>query len=64
MFLYLPVAGFLVTLFLLPRLPASAMAAVTGSSPVLLGVLALALVAVMYGVSIWCSVRTMEHKQL
>ena len=59
-FLYFPVAGFLITLFLRPRLPLGSVPL----SPVLLMGLGVVLVIVLYALSIWCSVRTMEHKEL
>lgn len=59
-FLYFPVAGFLITLFLRPRLPLGRVSL----SPVLLMGLGVVLVIVLYALSIWCSVRTMEHKEL
>ncbi len=64
-FMYIPVAGFLATLFLLPRTPAdNPAAAAIADSPVLLIALAIALVVVMYAVSIWCSIRIMENKEM
>lgn len=59
-FLYLPVAGFLFTLLLFPRLPLGSVSL----SPVLLVGLGVVLVIVLYALSIWCSVRTMERKEL
>lgn len=59
-FLYFPVAGFLITLFLRPRLPLGSVSL----SPVLLMGLGVVLVIVLYALSIWCSVRTMERKEL
>ncbi|HIS31424.1 MAG TPA: ABC-2 transporter permease [Candidatus Limivivens intestinipullorum] len=64
-FLYIPVAGFLVTLFLLPKLPAGTpMIHAIASSPALLIVFAIVLAAVMYAVSIWFSVRIMKKKEM
>ncbi len=64
-FMYIPVVGFLATLFLLPKMPADnpIMTAIT-SSPVLLIALAIALVVVMYAVSIQLSIRIMENKEV
>ena len=59
-FLYLPVAGFLLTLLLFPRLPLGSVSL----SPALLVGLGVVLVIVLYALSIWCSVRTMERKEL
>ena len=64
-FMYIPVAGFLVTLFLLPKLPAdNPIINAIASSPVLLLTLAIALVIVMYAVSIWFSVQIMKNKEM
>lgn len=64
-FMYIPAAGFLVTLFFLPGLPAdSPMISAAVRSPVLLSALVTALVAVMYAVSIWFSVRIMKNKEM
>ena len=64
-FMYIPVAGFLVTLFLLPKLPAdNPIINAIASSPVLLLTLAIALVVVMYAVSIWFSVQIMKNKEM
>ena len=76
-FMYIPVAGFvtkqylfeqsrfLVTLFLLPKLPAdNPIINASASSPVLLLTLAIALVIVMYAVSIWFSVQIMKNKEM
>lgn len=59
-FLYLPVAGFLLTLLLFPRLPLGSVSL----SPALLVGLGVVLVIALYALSIWCSVRTMERKEL
>lgn len=59
-FLYLPVAGFLFTLLLFPHLPLGSVSL----SPVLLVGLGVVMVIVLYALSIWCSVRTMERKEL
>ncbi len=64
-FMYIPVAGFLATLFLLPKIPAdNPIMTAIASSPVLLIALAIALVVVMYAVSIWLSIRIMENKEI
>lgn len=64
-FMYIPVVGFLATLFLLPKMPADNPVLTTiVSSPVLLIALAIALVVVMYAVSIWLSIRIMENKEI
>ena len=64
-FMYIPVAGFLVTLFLLPKLPAdNPIINAIASSPVLLLTLVIALVIVMYAVSIWFSVQIMKNKEM
>ena len=62
--MYIPVAGFLATLFFLPKMPADNLIVTTVvSSPVLLIGLVLVLVVVMYAVSIWFSIRIMEKKK-
>ena len=64
-FMYIPVAGFLATLFFLPKMPADNPIVITVvSSPVLLIGLVLVLVVVMYVVSIWFSIRIMEKKEM
>ena len=64
-FMYIPVAGFLVTLFLLPKLPAdNPVINAAANSPALLIALAITLVAVMYTVSVWFSVRIMKNKEM
>lgn len=64
-FMYIPVAGFLATLFLLPQMPAdNPIMTAIASSPVLLIALAIALIVVMYAVSIWLSIRIMENKEI
>jgi len=64
-FMYIPVAGFLATLFLLPKMPADnpVVNAIAGL-PVLLIALATALVVVMYAVSLRFSIRIMENKEI
>lgn len=63
--MYIPTAGFLVTFFLLPKLPANnSMINVAASSPVLFIALAILAVVIMYAVSIWFSVRIMKNKEM
>ncbi len=64
-FMYIPVAGFLATLFFLSGMPADNPVVTTiASSPVMLIALAAALVVVMYAVSVWFSVRIMDNKEM
>ena len=64
-FMYIPVAGFLATLFFLPKMPADNPIVTTiVSSPVLLIGLVVVLIVVMYAVSIWFSIRIMERKEM
>lgn len=57
-FMYIPVAGFLATLFFLPAgLPVAI-------SPALACALVAAVVVVLYAASAWCSVRIMKNKEL
>ncbi|MFR3226141.1 MAG: ABC-2 transporter permease, partial [Blautia massiliensis (ex Durand et al. 2017)] len=57
-FMYIPVAGFLATLFFLPAgLPVAV-------SPALACALVAAVVVVLYAASAWCSVRIMKNKEL
>ena len=64
-FMYIPVAGFLATLFFLPKMPAdNPIVTTVVSSPVLLIGLVLVLVVVMYAVSILFSIRIMENKEM
>ena len=64
-FMYIPVAGFLATLFFLPKMSAdNPFVTTVVSSPVLLIGLVLVLVVVMYAVSIWFSIRIMENKEM
>ncbi len=64
-FMYIPVVGFLATLFLLPKMPAdNPIITAIASSPVLLIALAIALIVVMYAVSIWLSIWIMENKEI
>ena len=63
--MYIPVAGFLATLFFLPKIPADNPIVITiASSPALLIGLAIVLIIVMYAVSIWFSIRIMENKEM
>ena len=64
-FMYIPVVGFLVTLFLLPKLPADNPVINTiANSPMLLIALAIVLVVVMYAMSIWFSIQIMKNKEM
>ena len=64
-FMYIPVAGFLATLFFLPKMPAdNPIVTMIVSSPVLVIGLAIVLIIVMYAVSIWFSIRIMENKEM
>ena len=64
-FMYIPVAGFLATLFLLPKIPMdNSIITTLSNSPVLLIVLVIVLVAVMYAVSILFSIRIMKNKEM
>lgn len=65
-FMYIPVAGFLMTLLVLSEVPGvgSSMMAMIGSSPVLLAVSAILLVGVMYAVSIFLSIKIMKNKEV
>lgn len=64
-FMYIPVAGFLATLFFLPKMPEDDPIMTTiVSSPVLFIGLSLVLIVVMYAVSIWFSIRIMENKEM
>lgn len=62
-FIFIPVIGFLLTLFLLPKLPEIRFFTII-SSPVLLIPLALVLIVIIYAISIWFSVRIMENKEI
>ena len=61
-FMYIPVAGFLVTLLLLSKMPAigNSIISVVESSPILLVLLAVFAIVVMYAVSIFLSIRVMS----
>ncbi|RAQ29642.1 ABC-2 transporter permease [Hydrogeniiclostridium mannosilyticum] len=64
-FMYIPVAGFLATLFLLPKIPMeNSIITTISNSPVLLIVLVIVLVVVMYAVSILFSIRIMKNKEM
>ena len=64
-FMYIPVAGFLATLFLLPKIPMdNSIITTLSNSPVLLIVLVIVLVVVMYAVSILFSIRIMKNKEM
>jgi ABC-2 type transport system permease protein len=64
-FMYIPVAGFLATLFLLPKIPMdNSIITTLSNSPVLLIALAIVLVVVMYVVSILFSIRIMKNKEM
>ena len=64
LFLWVPVAGFLVTLFFFPRLSQTAANALKGAALATVVLGALALSALLYGASAWCSARIMERKEL
>ena len=65
-FMYIPVAGFLVTLLLLSKMPAfgNSFISVVESSPILLVFLAVFTIVVMYVVSIFLSIRIMKNKEM
>ena len=64
-FMYIPVAGVLATLFLLPKIPMdNSIITTLSNSPVLLIVLVIVLVVVMYTVSILFSIRIMKNKEM
>ena len=64
-FMYIPVAGFLATLFLLPKIPMdNSIITTLSNSPALLIALAIVLVVVMYAVSILFSIRIMKNKEM
>ena len=65
-FMYIPVAGILVTLLLLSKMPAfgNSFILVVESSPILLVFLAVFTVVVMYVVSIFLSIRIMKDKEM
>jgi ABC-2 type transport system permease protein len=65
-FMYIPVAGFLVTLLIISKMPSIGVSVIAtiGSSPVLLAILVITLIIVMYAVSIWFSIRIMKNKEI
>ena len=64
-FMYIPVAGFLATLFLFPKIPMdNSIITTLSNSPVLLIALVIVLVIVMYAVSILFSIRIMKNKEM
>ena len=64
-FMYIPVAGFLVALFLIPEIPAdNPIINAAANSPVLLIIPVIALVAAMYAASVWVSIRVMKNKEM
>ena len=64
--MYIPVAGFLVTLLLLSKMPAigKSIISVFEFSPILLVFLAVFAIVVMYAVSIFLSIRIMKNKEM
>lgn len=62
-FMYIPVAGFLAASFLLHRAPSSVLTSL-GSSPALVILLELLLVAALYTASISFSIRIMKKKEM
>ena len=64
--MYIPVAGFLVTLLLLSKMPAigNSIISVVESSQILLVFLAVFAIVVMYAVSIFLSIRVMKNKEM
>ena len=65
-FMYIPVAGFLVTLLLLSKMPAigKSIISVVESFPILLVFFAVFAIVVMYAVSIFLSIRIMKNKEM
>lgn len=64
-FMYIPAAGFIVTLFLLPKLPANhPMLIRIEESPVLVIALLFVCDVFMYLVSIWVSIRILKNKEM
>ena len=65
-FMYIPVAGFLVTLFLVTKIPAgsSGWLITVFSSPVMLVLLVAVFVVIMYVISILVSVKIVQGKEL
>ncbi len=64
--MYIPVAGFLITLLLITKIPVgkSMLFVTLINSPVLLIVFAIMLVAVMYAISIWVSIKILKNKEI
>lgn len=62
-FLYIPVAGFLATLLVFPRVPGLA-AELAGRAPAALAGLVLAATVGLYALSVWVSVRIVTRKEL
>lgn len=62
-FLYIPVAGFLATLLVFPRVPGLA-AELAGRAPAALAGLVLAAAVGLYALSVWVSVRIVIRKEL
>lgn len=65
-FMYIPVAGFLVTLLLLSKVPAIGKSIISAveSSPILLVLIVVFAIAVMYTISILLSIRIMKNKEM
>ena len=65
-FMYIPVAGFLATLFLVTKIPAdkSAWLITVLSSPVMLASLVAVFIVIMYGISILVSVKIVQGKEV
>ena len=64
-FMYIPAAGFFVTLFFFPKMSADdSVIHEIGASLIPLIALAVLIVAVMYAASIWFSVRIMKNKEM
>ena len=65
-FMYIPVAGFLITLLLITKIPVgeSRLLFVVINSPVLLMLFALVLVIIMYIISILVSVKILKNKEM
>lgn len=65
-FMYIPVAGYFVSLFLFSKVPflEATLIATAGNSSVLLVILVITLIIGMYAVSIWSSIRIMKNKEI
>ncbi|MCM1213369.1 MAG: ABC-2 transporter permease, partial [Lachnospiraceae bacterium] len=65
-FMYIPVAGFLITLLLITKIPVgkSKLLFTVINSPVLLMLLAIIFVIVMYVVSILISIKILKNKEM